>query len=272
MKYLFTTFFVSLMIISSNTSVFWATWELENTWSITISDLKNDINTLNQSSYELSQDLKLFNANDRLKSFFKNNLSLEDLEQLESIIWDYIIKRKDVNVSLADKVDDLKDIDDEKNELLLLKRDLYKLLLPYIDKAKTLEYIEFVESDARLLKQRKDVTSEIINKQEQLNTRVWELEEKIKSYNKTLSDTLEKVIADKIKEKLDFLRNNKKFKALNKNSKLNVLNKTIDKIRFKIDELEEEYDKSEALERKIEIYIIVLDEIIEFKNQIKETY
>ena len=119
-----------------------------------------------------------------------------------------------------------------------------------------------------MLKEKKDIKAEVNRKKEILETKVKLIKEKIIEHNINLNENLKKTIENKLNEKLENLKNNEKFKFLKRETKQRVIEKTIIKVKIKINNLENEITKTVATMKKIEIYMIVLERLEKFKNEL----
>ena len=76
------------------------------------------------------------------------------------------------------------------------------------------------------------------------------------------------LMEEKINEKIETLRSNEKFKNLDTNLQITVVNKVIEKIKIQIATLQSIIDQTDALTRKLEVYRILLWKLEEFKGSL----
>lgn len=238
----------------------------------TIKEIKETLKDLNEDKTELSIESKILNKDEKLKSFFTNNLSKDQIKNIEIIILEYNSKRSYLNKILLEKAKKLEDTQEEKNLILEAKKELYKELTPYIDKNHLEEYLEYVKEDAKILKEKKEVTEQIIHHKEILTEKVSKIEEKIKAHRSVLNDKIKAVVTAKIDEKIQSLEDNEKFVELNTQLKVNVIAKTIWKVEEKIKNLRRSDTTSELLSKKLEVYRLLLGKLEAYHERLKKEY
>ena len=249
---------------------YWFSWSLiENTSKATIKELKENIEDLNKNKIELTKETEKLNKNDKLKSFFKNNLNKEEIKQITLIINDYK-KNKLINYNkLLIKAKNLENIEDEKNILLSLKKELYKKLIPYIENNEIENYLEYIKWDAKLLKEKKDITWKIIINKELLNQKVNKIEEQIKKNKEIINNNFTLLVEKKINKKIYELENRDDFKSINNKSKIKIIYNKIIKIKLKISDLEKNRNLNKILLKKLEIYKLLLLKFEEYMLKIE---
>ena len=249
---------------------YWFSWSLiENTSKATIKELKENIEDLNKNKIELTKETEKLNKNDKLKSFFKNNLNKKKIKQITLIINDYK-KSKFINYNkLLIKAKNLENIEDEKNILLSLKKELYKKLIPYIENNEIENYLEYIKWDAKLLKEKKDITWKIIINKELLNQKVNKIEEQIKKNKEIINNNFTLLVEKKINKKIYELENRDDFKSINNKSKKKIIDNTIIKIKLKISDLEKNRNLNKILLKKLEIYKLLLLKFEEYMLKIE---
>jgi hypothetical protein len=175
----------------------------------------------------------------------------------------------------------------ERRLLLEEKRKLYSWLIPYINIRYKAEYLDYIRTDAKIFNEQKDVSTDIISKQEILSNKVEIIENKIQEHKDYLNESIKIVIETKLDEKITNLNQNETFKVLNTESKIKVLNKTIDKVKLKLNDLEDSNNlnwswalnnswtwiivnsNSNILDKKIQTYYIAVEKLEEFRNSLK---
>lgn len=235
----------------------------------TIQEIKENLKNLEWSKTELSLETKILNKNDKLKTFFKEDLTLKDLKDIKYIIERYNIERNIIDNALLEKAKKLEDVSREKELLILKKRDLYKELTPYIKSEEIPNYLEYIKGDAQLLKEKKEITEQIIVNNKILVNKVSSLEEKIKQNKEVLNTKIRILVENKVNEKINDLRNNKKYQDLTFELKKKVLDNMIDKIQINILSLENPGITTDTIQKKQEIYQILLDKLQKFKWDIR---
>jgi hypothetical protein len=256
-----------LLTVSINT-VFSASWWITNfplDNGKTIKELKENIDVLNRDKKGLNLEFSILNKDLKLKSFFRENLAASELEDIKYIINNYLVSKNKLEKSLTRKAALLEDTREEKKWLLTKKKEFYQSLVPFIKRDKLKEYLEYISVDAKILKEQKEVDTQIIVKKEIISNKVERIEEKIIKHRRLLDEKFRRLIEVKVNKKIDNLKNNEKFGALSLELKEVVLDNVIKKIQVKIDVLESRFDKTDALTRKLEVYKIVLIKLEDFK-------
>jgi len=98
-----------------------------------------------------------------------------------------------------------------------------------------------------------------------LVNKVSSLEEKIKQNKEVLNTKIRILVENKVNEKINDLRNNKKYQDLTFELKKKVLDNMIDKIQINILSLENPGITTDTIQKKQEIYQILLDKLQKFK-------
>lgn len=242
----------------------------------TIRELKENIEWLDKAKNELYIKLKDFAPDQKLKSYFREDLSITDLESLKQIIDEYNKNKSILDINLLNNSKQLLDTSDIRVKLLEEKKELYKKITSFIKSEYYQDYLEYIKSDTTIYSERKEIDSDIYRKQEIINNKVIILEEKIKEHKSYLEDSLQKLVEEKMEEKISFLSQNESFSKLSTDEKINILNKTISKLQLLIENLNLENYNSDLWNfiksnnnKKIEIYKIVLLKLQNFKNDIK---
>lgn len=240
----------------------------------TIRELKENIETLDKDKDNLDVKITSFEADLFIIDYLKENLTYSDFENLKIIISDYNEERFRLEKLLNSKSVQLKSTTSTKIKLLELKKDLYTKITPYIKEESYPDYLKFIKSDTSLYSEKQEIDSDILRKQEILNNKVEVLEKRIERHKEFIENNLRLLVEKKIEEKIFALNENENFLSLNKEEKNTVLEKTISKIRDRITDIDNfDYTDNEYLlssnEKKIEIYEITLEKLLEFSELIK---
>ncbi len=258
-------------------------WTKSYAWDLVISDqtktireLKESIDWLDKLRNELYTKLQNFSPDQNLKTFFREDLTMIDLESLKLIIEEYINNKSLLEAELLDSSKKLLDVTDIRIKLLWEKKELYTKMTQFIKVESYQNYLDFIKSDTSIYSERKEIDSSIYRKQEIINNKVTILEEKIKEHKSYLEDSLKILVEWRMDEKLSILSNNKIFLELDNNDKTKILEKTIFKIKntieiLKLDSLKDEISTFIKInnDKKIDIYNIVLKKLEDFKNSYK---
>lgn len=242
----------------------------------TIRELKENIEWLDKEKTDLYSKLKDFTPDQTLTWFFRDDLTLDELQKIKSIVETYNQNKKNLEYELYEKSKNLLDTSDVRIKLLEEKKELYKKMTTYIKVEYYQSYLEYIKSDTVIYSERKVIDSDIYRKQEIINNKVNVLEEKIREHKSYLEDSLKKLVEKTMDDKITFLANNKSFMTLANKEKVLILEKTIFKIENNIESLKKQSLSTELStfvkvnnDKKIEIYNIVLKKLETFKNTYK---
>lgn len=225
----------------------------------TIKELQDNIRILEEKKWEITKQFSsdLWDIWE-IKWFLKENLSIKETDEIKTIISDYNKSKEDINLEETDK-------EEIKKQLLELKRETYKKLVPYIEQTKLEEYLEYIRKNVDILKKWKELNEEIYKNRELLEQKVILLKEKIKTNEDKLKNEIDELINKKIDEKINIIKNNEKFKLLDIEKRKEIINITIDKIKIKLDS----FDDTEENKKKIEIYNLLIAKLQEVLNTLK---
>lgn len=259
MKKILQYIFLLQILLSISYVANWYSWEadLDNTKSL--KEIKNNLADLKEEKVNLKQKLNLFIEETwELKKFFKKNLSKEDLSNIKEIVDLYNVYSNKLEEQLKKKAKDFENSSEEKSLLLKEKLNAYKKLTPYIDVDKLPNYLEYIKGDLIIFKEKKDVNELIYVNEEILNQKVENIKEKIVKNKELLDDKKEEIIKNKIDEKINILKENKKFKNLTNEEKKEIILNIIEKIKIKIKKIETDWQKNILINKKIDLYNTVL--------------
>ena len=261
------TYIIIISSVSFSLEVYSFSWSINySTW--TIKEIKEKLYNLQNNQRDLKIESKSLYQDQRLRSFFRDNLSHSEIKNIEFIVNDYTKSKSITNNLLLEKASKLKDVSNEKKILLDQKKELYIKMTPYIKQSEIERYLDYIKSDAKILKESKDIKEKIIVNNEILTTKVSIIEEKIKKHRILLNDSLKQLVKEKISDKINNLENNIKFKVLKNELKLKVIEKTIIRVKILISNLDNNNDKSDIISKKLEIYKILLTELEKFKERL----
>ncbi len=247
--------------------------------SKTIKELKENIYVLDQEDNRLDNDLKILNTNYELKNFLRKDLTLVESGKIRILVQNYITNKNRIELALFENAENWLPVLEERKLLLEEKRMFFSWLIPYIDWDFKNKYLEYIKLDTEIFNEQSDVETDIIQKKEILNTKVENIESKIQEHRDFINENIKKVIEQRLAEKIQNLSENESFQKLKSNLKVKVLNKTISKIKIKLENLEKkDIDQtfwleielsSSVLDKKIQTYNIALNKLEEFRDSIK---
>ncbi len=239
---------------------YWNSWEIQN--KKTISESQNYINKLKEKEVELKNKWDLFTKeNWKITSFIIDSLSKKDIEKLENILKKYYKERDIINKKIKDSNDD-EEIKKLKKQGLKIKINLYKEIVPYIDKTKIQSYLEYIKSNIDIYEKDKNIKSKIKSEEIKLKKKVINIKYKIIEHRKELNDNLKKIIIERLNQKINNIKENPKFQKLSKEKKIELFKLMLKRLSEKKDVLDNLDKQTTIIKKKIEIYEIAI-EIIE---------
>lgn len=264
-----------LLIISIFYILLWnntyaESWEIMKSKSI--KEIKNNIDKLYVDRNNIKNELTILTEDNNFISylvnnwFFRENISRDELTNIEFLIRNYNKAYSDVHTTLLDKSKNLEDISVEKKLLLDIKKELYQKLINYIQQNKFKEYLDFIRNDANILKKDSDVKYSLIQNKEVLTSKVLKIEERIQEERKIMSNHLKSRVWNEIDKKINNIKNNQKFITLSDDFKYKVIEKTINRVDEAIYKTKELQNKDNILQQKIEIYELLKVKLIEYHD------
>ena len=257
-------------------SVFWASWEIDTSAELTekpqtLKQMQWDIKTLEKEKERLEFKWKTFRiGNDNLWDLIRSDISEAEVNALELLVNIYNSRKNNINLTLDSAVESWIETESIKKELLLLKQELYKDLLPYIQMEKLSEFKVYVESDLALNEKSKEVATEIEEKQSERDERIEEIKEKIEDNTETLRAQIEEKIIKKLQTRLDEFIAQEKFQELPNESKILLFKRLILKLEVKKQSLSDTLNPTSIIEERIILYDIVQDVLQGYIDNWKE--
>lgn len=246
---------------------------------ITIKELKNDIENLDKTNSWIINELNELNENYKLKLYLNTNLSLSESYKLRKIVSDFNTIKNKLDIELNEKINNKNDLIEIKIKILNERKNFYESLIPYINNAYYNDFIDYVREELRLFNEKNNLITNITLKKEILNQKLWRIEEKIQEHKVYLNKNIKIIIEKTIDEKILNLSNNSSFILLDTEKQKLVIQKTIDKIDFKLNELLDSsfktstgslfYTNSELFDKKVQIYFIAIEKLKDFRNSIE---
>jgi hypothetical protein len=253
-------FLVTLIfVILSFTPLFSVQAQEEDT--VTIRELQRNIQNLNEEKESKWENFR--QENGKINDFIEAKIGNEELQKIEEIVNSYYIKKEELEKSIAEKTKGGESKKEIKDELLKIKLDLYKKLVPYIKKDQLQEYLSYIKWNIETEQEDKNIKEEIIKNQEIIDKKVSLIKEKIEENKKVLEVKIEEAVKKKLDEKINKILNNGNFKALQLTSKKSIFESTLEKMTAKKETLKKIENKTSIVQKKIEVYEIVEDKLKE---------
>lgn len=217
---------------ATNSSSFFAS-------SLTIKELSKNIESLKQSQKNLKiKNKEISKEYWELVSFIRNDINSIEILEIQEKINNYIENRDLLEKDLLVKINSLKDVSKEKKDLILLKAWFYKYLAKFVKKEKKDDFIAHIKFQIQSEKESKDLIEEILKNQFILDQKVTYIKEKIETHREDLQARIEVSITQKIKQRIDEIDTNEKYKDIDKNTKNNIYNDFIQVIKQRLIDLE----------------------------------
>lgn len=257
---------ISILSILHFGEIYAQTWEILEDKSI--KEIKQNIEKLNSDKNLISNQYTEFKYESNLATYFKSDLTRVDIGNIETLINQYNERFSELNQELIIAAKNLENTQEIRNQILQAKKDMYLEMLEYIDSNKYNQYLDYIRWDATISKKQVDIRSEIVSKEEIYEKKVTTIEKKIEQNKIEVAQRLEKVISDKIDEKISDMKNNESFNKLSIDLQVQVIEKTIEKVDSTIESLKLLDQKDININQKIDLYYILKDKLIEFRNDL----
>lgn len=228
----------------------------------TIKDLRKDIDNIEQIEINLDLKIKNFFSEYKLDSYLRKWLSDEEYQNLKKVVESYVTK----NVELETKFQKLfkeKDLLETQDDLIEIRKTLYKNLVPFISSDKYREYIVYVENNIKNFIEKNTLQINKLKTQKTYNKKVDILERKIQENRENLDLELRKIIEEKVDEKLSLLIEANYFVNLSNETKLVTLEKVTENLILRKKDFEIEWNYPESDKKKLEIYNVMIAKLQE---------
>lgn len=240
--------------------------------SKSIRELKKDIVTLNQAEINLENKYKSFLKDYKIDFYLRNNLSHTDNENLKNIASKFLKENLDLELKLS-RLTKEEDILKVSNDLLNLRKELYKSLIPYIDSKNYKKYLNFIEINLKNFIEKNNLYLAKLKTKNNYNKKVDNLEKKIQENKETLNLEVKNLIEEKFNEKINSLLDSPSFSKLSNSNKIKVLQKVIDNLSLKIETFKWNLNYNsiyiESDLKKLEIYKTMLKKLQEIAYELK---
>jgi len=231
--------------------------------NLTIKELSQNIEKLKEEKIELDIKTKEYWE---LISFIKTDLTKEEIDEIKWNIENFIEKRNYLQIDLKNKINQWLNVEKEKKDLVLLRAWIYKYLAKYVTRDKREAFIEHIKFQTQSEKESKDLIEIILKSQNILDQKVTYIKEKIENHREDLQIRIEVPITKKIKQRIDEIDTDIKYKEINQKIKNEIYNHFIVQIKNRLLEIEE----SNLSENYKEIRKNILQKMIqEIQSKIK---
>lgn len=231
--------------------------------NLTIKELSQNIEKLKEEKTELDQKTKDYWE---LISFIKTDLTKEEIDEIKLSIEDFIEERNFLQIDLKNKINNWLNVEKEKKDLVLLRASIYKYLAKYVARDKREAFIEHIKFQTQSEKESKDLIESIIKSQNILDQKVTYIKEKIENHREDLSARIEISITQKIKQRIDEIDKDPKYKEIDQKIKNKIYKDFINQLEIRLKDLEKSILSENYKEMRKNILNKMIDEI---KSKIK---
>lgn len=235
-----------------------------------IKELQENLQELSNEKSGLKDTWEQFRQeNGKIVNFIKENLSEESKQTIENLVEKYYADKDILEKKLREIASNLEDTQNIKWEILKLKLTLYKELVSYIEPTKLQEYVNYIKGNIEIEKKDNEIAEDIYRKEEILERKVDTIKEKIAENKKILDEKMQNAVQEKLNEKIKSILDNQKFQALSYESKTQIFSSVLKKSQEKKWLLQQIEFKTSLVQKKIEIYEIVEQKLIEVIQGLK---
>lgn len=220
-----------------------------------IKKLKDEQKEFKQKSKELSKEYW------ELISFMRTDISNEEIDEIRENIGIFIEKRTFLQSDLNEKINQLLEVEKEKKELIILRANIYKYLSRYVAREKREDFIEHIKFQVQSEKESKDLIEEIQKSENILGQKVTYFKEKIENHKEDLQARIEISITQKIKERIDEIDKNEKYKDIDRAIKNKIYNDFISQLQKNLWDINESNLSDNYKEMRKNILSKMIDEI-----------
>lgn len=258
---------LSIFLFLTNSVSYANSWETSSEEKIqTIKEIKESLSNLDKESILIDEKKDDLNKDLELLSFFKENLGNEDLQKIKKLITIFKEDTKKIEYELKEKIVNSEETEEIKNNIIELRKNFFKNLITYIDINKIDSYLEYIKEDSIIIKEKENIEEWILKNKLNLENRINLIKEKIEEHKKEIDLRIDKVVKEKLDEKINNLLNSDNFIKLDYEKKIEILDKIIEKINEKIYDINLNWFVTNISKKKIEIYNITIEKITEAKS------
>jgi len=244
-------------------SAFSASWDLYS--PPTLREMQENIKNLKQEKNLLEfkwNNLRLWNTS--LWELIDTNLSKPDSDALKLLVENYNDKKVSWENMLKNILETNWDELAQRRVLLLLKKDFYTSLKPYIAEDKLENFLSYIAADLSINEKWKDVDSEIVKIQSSQTERVEEIKTKIEDNNKILRESIENKISTQVRDRLDIFTSQWDFSMLSNDAKISVFERVIKKLEYESIRLTNLQNTTSIIEEKIIVFRVMINLLKEY--------
>lgn len=232
------------------------------TSSLTTAELWEYVNKLKTEQVEFTKNnQELSKEYWELISFIKTDLTKIEFKEIKEVLNSFLEKRNSIIFDLNQKISEWKNVEKEKNDLIIVRADIYKYLSKFVIFDKRNDFIDYIKFQVRSEKESKNLIEEIQKSQNLLDQKFFYYTKKIEQHNQDLQEKIDISITQKIKQKIDEIDSDKKYVSIPKEVKNKLYNDFIIQIKDKIKEIQDSILAQNYKDLKINIYNKLIDEV-----------
>lgn len=231
--------------------------ENSSSW-LTIKELSKNIEKLKDEKEKNKEKSKEYWE---LISFIRNDLSDDEIDEIEQKVEDFIEEKKNLEEELKQMIDNLEDTKIKKNDIIIQRANFYKYIAKYVQVEKRQDFITHIKLQIVSEKESKDLIEEIIKNQNILDKKVVYIKSKIETHKIDLQEKIEKKIISKIKQRLYEIDNNEEYAKITQKEKNKIYNNFIKQLQKKLVEIDDSDLSDNYKELRKNILNKLIDEI-----------
>lgn len=206
---------------------------------LTIKELSKNIEKLKWENIEFQEKNKeLSKEYWELISFIRTDLNDEEINEIKEKVEIFIQERNDLQEKLKSKIDKLEDTTNEKKDIIIHRANFYKYLAKFVQKEKREDFIAHIKFQVQSEKESKDLIEEILKSQNILEQKVTYIKGKIEDHKEDLQAKIEIKIISKIRQRIDEIDSDPKYKEIDRKTKNKIYNDFITQIKNRLKEVE----------------------------------
>lgn len=217
----------------------------------TIREMQENATELKKEKERLKFKWSTFKIGNESLSEILWDLNPEQLEEISDIVWNYQDDKLEQEKMLEKAIRHEHDTSEYEENLILLKRDFYTDLLPYVSEGKKDIFKKYISHDVEYNEKSKKINTEIQVIETKKKERIEEIKEKIEDNNRLLRKRIKEKVTARLEKTLMSFTSQEKFQSFSNSSKIEVFKKIQWKVSLKIKDLEKFGLSTSAIEEKI---------------------
>lgn len=188
--------------------------------NLTTTELQDYIKKLQADKNDINANLKsLSKEYGDLIGFLKTDLSSLEIKSMKETLEFFSEKKAFLEQDIKDKISAGTPLKNEKIDLLKFKWEVYKFLYTFVPKEKNAAYINYVKVQLQSQKNSKEIIDEIEKSKSILDDKITYYTKKIEQDKKELKEKIDSSITEKIKQRIEDIDSNPKYKWIPQDTK-----------------------------------------------------